>query len=115
MNSNQSAGQLKDTDSLMPEVFARLAKRAEHATHDRLAAERVLDLLQKRRDEWLSRVHSQKDYRLCYQTEGAATVGLLEHASLSDWEMFTCLDSLRDVEGTADLVLDQRPSGLRTD
>ena len=72
-------------------------------------------MLERRRDEWLSRVHGQKEHRLCYQPEGAATVGLLEHASLQDWELFTCLDSLRDVEGTANLVLDQRTSGLRTD
>ena len=29
--------------------------------------------------------------------------------------MFTCLDSLRDVEGTVDLVLDQRPTGLHAE
>jgi hypothetical protein len=115
LNGNQTAGQLKDTDALMPKVFERLTKRAEDATHDRLAAERVLDMLERRRNEWLRRVHGQKDHRLCYQPEGAATVGLLEHAALQDWELFTCLDSLRDVEGTANLVLDQRTSGLRTD
>jgi hypothetical protein len=115
LNGNQTAGQLTDTDVLMPAVFERLTKRAEDATHDRLAAERVLDMLERRRDEWLRRVHGQKDHRLCYQPEGAATVGLLEHTSFQDWELFTCLDSLRDVEGTAALVLDQRTSGLRTD
>ena len=39
-------------------------------------------------------------------------MGLLEHASAKNWEMFTCLDSLRDVEGTVDLVLDQSATGL---
>jgi hypothetical protein len=115
LNGNQAAGQLKDTDALVPKVFERLSKRAEDATHDRLAAERVLGMLEQRRDEWLRRVHGQKDHRLCYEPEGDATVGLLEHTSLQDWELFTCLDSLRDVEGTANLVLDQRASGLSTD
>jgi hypothetical protein len=54
-------------------------------------------------------------HRLCYKPEGAATVGLLEQASDKDWEMFTCLNSLRDVEGTVGLVLDQRPNGLRVE
>ena len=63
----------------------------------------------------LSRVHNQKDHRLGYQPEGGATVGLLEQASDQDWEMFTCLNSLRDVEGTVDLVLDQRSTGLRAE
>jgi hypothetical protein len=32
-----------------------------------------------------------------------------------NWEMFTCLNSLRDVEGTVDLVLDQRATGLHAE
>ena len=72
-------------------------------------------MLDRRRDEWLRRVRSQKDHKLGYKPEGGATVGLLEQASDKNWEMFTCLNSLRDVEGTVDLVLDQRSSGLRVD
>ena len=70
------------------------------------------DMLHRRRDEWLKRVHNQKDHKIGYQAEGGATVGLLEHAAANDWQMFTCLDSLRDVEGTVDLVLDQSSTGL---
>src|ERR1019366_2528916 len=115
LNGNLKAGDLQDTDPLMPVVFAQLARRAENATHDATAAQRMRDMLDRRRDEWLKRVHNQKDHRLGYQPEGGATVGLLEHASANDWEMFTCLDSLRDVEGTVDLVLDQRSNGLYTE
>ena len=115
LNGNLKAGDLHDTDPLMPVVFAQLAQRAENATHDATAAQRMRDMLDRRRDEWLKRVHNQKDHRLGYQPEGGATVGLLEHASAKDWEMFTCLDSLRDVEGTVDLVLDQRSTGLYTE
>jgi hypothetical protein len=60
----------------------------------------------------VSRVHNQKEYHLGYQSEGGASAALLEHASANDWEMFTCLDSLRDVEGTTDLILDKRSTGL---
>jgi hypothetical protein len=112
LNANFKAGELQDNDPRMPAVFEQLARRAENATHDQNVAQRMKDMLDRRRDEWLSRVHNQKDHRLSYQPEGGATVGLLEHASSSDWEMFTCLDSLRDVEGTVDLVLDQRATGL---
>ena len=72
-------------------------------------------MLDRRRDEWLRRVHNQKDHRLGYKSEGGATVGLLEQPSDGKWEMFTCLNSLRDVEGTVDLVLDQRSTGLHAD
>jgi hypothetical protein len=115
LNGNEKAGELKDTEPLMAKIFQILSKRSENATHGRIAAERILAMLDRRRDEWLARVHAQKDHRLCYQPEGAATVGLLEHAALQDWTLFTCLDSLRDVEGTADLVLDQHSAGLRPD
>jgi hypothetical protein len=115
LNANDRAGALQDTDPWMPIVFGRLAKRAEDATDDVQSRDRVRNMLEKRRDEWLKRVHGQKDYRLTYQFDGGATVGLLEHPSIKDWEMFTCLDSLRDVEGTVDLILDQRSAGLRID
>jgi hypothetical protein len=29
------------------------------------------------------------------------------------WELFTCLNSLRDVEGAANLILDRNRKGLR--
>jgi hypothetical protein len=115
LNANMMAGSLQDTEPLMPVVFEGLAKRAENATHDAAVGRRVRDMLDRRRDEWLSRVHNQKDHRLGYQSEGGATVGLLAQASNMNWEMFTCLNSLRDVEGTVDLVLDQRPIGLHAE
>jgi hypothetical protein len=112
LNGNVKAGTLQDNEPRMPVVFAQLASRAENATHDATVGQRMRDMLDRRRDEWLSRVHNQKDHQLTYQAKGGATVGLLEHASARDWEMFTCLDSLRDVEGTVDLILDQRSTGL---
>jgi hypothetical protein len=96
-------------------VFDVLRRRGDDATHDPAVTARIKDMLERRRDEWLRRVHGQQDHRLGYKPEGAATVGLLEQAGENNWEMFTCLNSLRDVEGTVDLVLDQRPNGLRVE
>ncbi len=115
LNGNLKAGEVADADPVWAQVFDVLSKRGGNATHDPAVAVRIRDMLDRRRDEWLSRIHSQKDHRLAYRSEGGATVGLLEEASDKDWEMFTCLNSLRDVEGTVDLVLDQRSTGLRTD
>ena len=115
LNANLKAGEVLDTDPIWAQVFDLLGKRGENATHDALVGARVKDMLDRRRDEWLKRVHNQKDYKLGYRSEGGATVGLLEQAGDNDWAMFTCLNSLRDVEGTVDLVLDQKPTGLRAD
>jgi hypothetical protein len=115
MNANSRAGMLQDGDVLMQQIFGQLIQRAENATQSKLSSERISNMLEKRRDEWLKRVNSQKDFQLMYQPEGGATVGLLENPSIKDWEMFTCLQSLRDVEGTVDLILDKRATGLTTD
>jgi len=115
LNANLKAGEVADNDAVWAKVFDVLSKRGGNATHVPTVAVRIKDMLDRRRDEWLSRVHNQKDHKLGYKPEGGATVGLLEQASDKDWEMFTCLNSLRDVEGTVDLVLDQNPSGMRTD
>jgi len=115
LNANLKAGEVADTDPVWAEVFDVLRRRGDDATHDPAVTARITDMLERRRDEWLRRVHGQQDHRLGYKPEGAATVGLLEQAGENNWEMFTCLNSLRDVEGTVDLVLDQRPNGLRVE
>lgn len=115
LNANLKAGEVADTDLLWAKVFDVLSKRGENATHDPAVASRIKEMLDRRRDEWLSRVHNQKAHKLGYRPEGGATVGLLEQAGDGKREMFDCLSSLRDVEGTVDLVLDQRPTGLHAD
>jgi len=115
LNANSKAGEVADVDSFWSKVSDLLSARGGHATDDSAVTARIKEMLDRRRDEWLSRVHNQKDHRLCYQSEGGATVGLLEQSGNKDWELFTCLSSLRDVEGTVDLVLDQRTTGLHTD
>jgi hypothetical protein len=115
LNANLKAGEVQDTDPVWAAVFDMLSERGVNATHDATVGVRIRDMLDRRRDEWLQRVHNQKDHKLGYKSEGGATVGLLEQAGENDWQMFTCLNSLRDVEGTVDLVLDQRTTGLRAD
>lgn len=115
LNGNLMAGEVVDADAVWAKVFDVLSARGGNATHDPAVATRIREMLDRRRDEWLRRVHNQKDHKLGYKPEGGASVGLLQEAGDKDWEMFTCLNSLRDVEGTVDLVLDQRPAGLHTD
>jgi hypothetical protein len=115
LNANQQAGALTDTDRLMPDIFDRIVRRAENATEDATVGVLVRQMLEQRRDLWLSRVRNATDYRLGYQDDAKAVVGLLEQAGKEDWELFTCLNSLRDVEGTVNLILDPNPAGLRID
>lgn len=115
LNANLKAGEVVDDDVVWTKVFDLLSERGAKATHDPAVATRIKEMLDRRRDAWLSRVHNQVDHKLTYKAEGGATVGLLEYPGEQDWGLFTCLNSLRDVEGTVDLVLDQRSTGLRVD
>lgn len=115
LNGNEQAGALQDTDPLMREMIERLVARAEKALHDPTVGALVRQMVMERRDYWLARVRSQTDFRLGYRDDSNGIVGLLKQAGVTGWELFTCLNSLRDVEGTADLILDANPSGLRVD
>jgi hypothetical protein len=113
LNANRKAGELQDTDPLMPQVFNWLVQRAQNVMDDTSVGNLMQQMLHNRRDSWLSRVHRATDYRLGYQKESQSVIGLLEEPGGRDWELFTCLNSLRDVEGTVNLILDPNPSGLR--
>ena len=88
-------------------------RRAERALGDPTVGVLVRKMLMDRRDRWLARVRNQTDHRLGYRDDTNAIVGLLEQPGPIEWDLFTCLNSLRDVEGTVDLVLDQNPTGLK--
>jgi hypothetical protein len=115
LNANTKAGELTDVDPLMSELFNRIVARAERCLGDPAAGVLVRKLLMDRRDRWLARVRRQTDHRLGYRDDTDAVVGLLEQPGQGDWGLFTCLNSLRDVEGKVDLILDQNATGLRTD
>ena len=113
LNANAKAGELQDTDAEMPGVIDRIMARAEQAMGDPSVGTLVRQMLLERRDNWLARVRNQTDHRLGYRDDTQGVVGLLQQPGPGDWELFTCLNSLRDVEGTVDLILDQNPTGLR--
>jgi hypothetical protein len=113
LNANLKAGELEDSDQVMPDVIGRIADRAIRALGDSSAAALIRQMLMARRDYWLARVHNQTDHRLGYRDDTNAVIGLLQQPGQATWELFTCLNSLRDVEGTVDLILDPNPTGLR--
>src|SRR5688572_11210119 len=115
LNANIKAGDLTDTDLKLSQTFERIVARAEQALGDPSVGALVRKMLMERRDRWLARVRNQVDHRLGYREDTGGIVGLLQQPGPLDWDLFTCLNSLRDVEGTVDLVLDTNPTGLRVD
>ena len=72
------------------------------------AAEEVRQQLKSKMDKWQKRAQRMAQGGLLgYETKkDGITVGLLRKPSIEAWDEFTCLNSLRDVEPTANLILD---------
>jgi hypothetical protein len=111
-NANATAGQLTDAEPLLDHVMNVIADRAALAQQDPSIRPIVMAMLLERRDEWLSRVRRQRDHILGYKSGAQGVVGLLEQPAATGRGLFTCLNSLRDVEGTVSLILDENPVGL---
>ncbi len=110
-NANQAAGQLDRTAALVQSAIAAIARRAAEVTQSAAEGQKVLSQLQSRLDHWLREAAPKPGgARLGYQTErDGLTRPLLQKAGMGDWDTFTCLGSLRDVEPSVNLLLDDRP------
>jgi hypothetical protein len=110
-NANQAAGQLDRTAALVQSAVAAIARRAAEVTQSAAEGQKVQSQLQSRLDHWLREAAPKPGgARLGYQTErDGLTRPLLQKAGIGDWDIFTCLGSLRDVEPSVNLLLDDRP------
>ncbi|RRR65714.1 MAG: helicase [Candidatus Viridilinea halotolerans] len=66
----------------------------------------IHDALQERLDHWNTRKDSLVSAKFGYQKAGGDTIGLLSAPDEGDWSLFAILNSLRDVEPTVNLVLE---------
>jgi Helicase conserved C-terminal domain len=108
MNPNAAAQGLDRTSALVAEVVAAIASRAGEVDSDSELAELVEDELARRLDGWLARAQQalKTGARLGYQeARDSNTVGLLDRPTPEGWHLFTALNSLRDVEPTVGLIL----------
>ncbi|MEP7217266.1 MAG: DISARM system helicase DrmA, partial [Bacteroidota bacterium] len=70
-------------------------------------ADDIRQQLKRKMDKWESRAQKMNQGSLLgYETKkDGLTIGLLQKPSIGTWDEFTCLNSLRDVEPTANLIL----------
>ncbi|HEX8876108.1 MAG TPA: DISARM system helicase DrmA [Phycisphaerales bacterium] len=103
-NPNESArgvdGQPGFADVAIEAICRRVANIADPGL-----ARSVEAALRNRADEWASR--AQRTATLVYRRSGRddVAVPLLQKPEEKDWQVFTCLNSLRDVEPSCDLVM----------
>jgi len=106
LNANEGAGKFRRDDPIAIRAVEQLVRRASILAGAEGAA-LVADALASREDHWAARmVQVQGGAKLGYQARrDGVTVGLLTTPEQRDWDAFTCLNSLRDVEPTINLIL----------
>jgi len=110
-NLNNRAGRIRRDDPDVQDAIQTIVNRAWA-----VAGSEVRDLVKKelesRLDHWLREAQDNEGGKILgYKTEkDGVTLGLLKPPGLLTWERFTCLNSLRNVEPTIGLILnDQVP------
>jgi hypothetical protein len=108
---NDTAGNVTRDTPYFAQALQAIVRRAEEVTiHNVEAIERVRADLEKLRDYWVHKASTMPHLGYKKQQDGL-TLGLLKEPERGKWEPFTCLNSLRDVEPTVHLILDERDLG----
>ena len=115
-NANDGAGQLERPHPYIDIALNEISHRAGLINESNQVEDQVKQMLKARLDHWLARVASARDSAaiLGYQSRrDGRTVGLLKQPTEEDWNPFTCLNSLRDVEPNVALVLQDQGMDYR--
>ena len=108
LNANDKAGALTRDSSLLAEAMEAVVRRASLVDGSTPLGDKVQQMLDSRRDAWLKEVARAQHTRLGYEErKDSLTTGLLQRPGLGRWGMFTCLNSLRDVEQTVNLIMSE--------
>jgi hypothetical protein len=107
-NSNESAAFLKRDHPFVQTAIEEISRRAGLVTGNVQVEQEVRTELTSRIDHWLARAAklAAGGAKLGYTGKGdGRTLPLLENPGRQQWDLFTCLTSLRDVEPSVNLIL----------
>jgi hypothetical protein len=111
-NENSQASKVIGNHPYFLTAISELSQRALVITGSQEVAEAVRQTLEDLRAYWLNMTHSNVGTQLGYRTrKDGHTIGLLRQPGQGDWTPFTCLNSLREVEPSINLILDERGLG----
>ena len=109
-NDNKGAARISRDHPLVRSAVEVIVARAGEINVDARAS--VAAELEARLDDWLAAAGASGPQALGYRTEkDGLTRGMLLRTSLKGWQRFTLLNSLRDVEPTVGLILDEGSLG----
>jgi hypothetical protein len=105
-NPNGAAGQVRSNDPYVTDAIDKITRRV-HVVASADVAQQVKAELKSRMDDWeAAAMNTGGGSVLGYQqVPDGRTLGLLSKPEFGKWEPFTCLNSLRDVEPTVNLIL----------
>ena len=108
-NANEAAADFDPSSAAVKHAIDTIARRAEIVEESALLGTVVRKALASRVQEWSAQAKPKPGLgKLGYRTaKDGETRGLLIPAGAEDWETFTCLHSLRDVEPTVTLLFDE--------
>jgi hypothetical protein len=114
-NANSKAAVLNRDHPFVKQALQTIVQRAWEVEGSDKTRDRVRQELESRLDYWLNRAQkTMGGSHLGYKSKkDGLTVPLLQPTGQGMWEAFTCLNSLRDVEPTINLILDDH--GLDVD
>ena len=109
LNGEKTAGDVAKQPQLFSAAIETIRQRTRAITHDPAMVAHVEGMLQARQEAWVrdaeAKVGTPLHYRKPHTKEEAR--GLLKQSGKDDWELFTCLNSLRDVEPSVNLILNE--------
>ena len=114
-NPNEAATRIQTSDPYVQDAIAAIAKRAELVGDGTAVADFCRAQLQAKVDLWQAEAQNQTGGRTLTYAEPrgggdgpkrGTTISLLRHPGLEKWEEFTCLNSLREVEPSVKLIMD---------
>lgn len=115
-NANKRASRIDRNHPYVKEAIETILRRSELVgSSEKEFVDLLRTELNERVDQWLAEAQKTAGGRvLGYDEErDGVTVGLMRRPSLEPWDDFTCLNSLRDVEPTVGLILED--GGLDAD
>ncbi len=107
-NANQRAQGMISSSPIVIRAIESILARAGSVTGETNLKEETSRMLQRRIDVWQSEAQTKRAAGsiLGYEKENdGRTLNLLKDAGLGAWEIYTCLNSLRDVEPSVGLIL----------
>jgi len=109
MNANDAAAAVDPSSPAVKRAIETIARRAETVEQSNTLGVDVGKALAARVQDWSARAKPKPGLgKLGYRTaKDGETRGLLTAAGADEWETFTCLNSLRDVEAPVTLLFDE--------